>query len=117
MLRSNIKKLMLGKGIKLPHAFLTKRKFTNVMATKLLNNSVKNIKLEHVENLCYYLHATPNDLFEWIPDTAHPNQEGHPLQAIIGRNEDIDYIKLAHLLTKDQLRVISEQVRIMALGK
>lgn len=114
MLRPAIKKLMLGKGIKAPHAFLTKRGFTKAMATRLLNNAVENMRMKHIETLCYHLHCSPNDLFEWIPDTAHPAQEGHPLEALRARNEDIDFVKLAHLLTKDELRQVAKTVQDLA---
>ena len=117
MLRPAIKKLMLAKGIKAPHAFLTKRGFSNSMATRLLNNQVENIRMKHIESLCYYLYCQPTDLFEWVPEKAHPLTDGHPLETIVERNEDIDFVGMAHMLTKDELRGVAKTVQGLAFKK
>ncbi len=111
MLRLNLKKLCLAKGIKTPHSYLTKRGFTPQMATKLLRGNVKNVKTELLEGLCYHLNCLPNDLWEWLPDRRYKDLPDHPLQEIKARNEDIDVGKLLRYLSKDQLREVSTQIQ------
>lgn len=36
-----------------------------------------------MEKLCFLLHCTPNDLFEWRPDKNTLGAENHPLKALM----------------------------------
>ena len=68
MLKLRAKTLMLAKGIAKPHGFLTRTGVNTSTATKILRNDYKNIKLQHLELLCWFVGCTPNELFEWEPD-------------------------------------------------
>jgi DNA-binding Xre family transcriptional regulator len=109
MINLQVKKLMLAKGISQPHAFLTKQGMNPTTATKILRSQCKNLKVAHLELLCWHINCTPSELFEWVPDKKHVDLPGHALQQIRAQNLETDLPKLLKKLTKKQLTDLSSQ--------
>ena len=71
------------RDIERPYSFLKKHGFGHMSASKFANNQVIQPHLAHIEHLCRILHCTPNDLFEWIPETGSDAiDDAHPLNTL-----------------------------------
>ena len=82
MIVLNIRELCKLRGIKHPHAALTKAGISNTVATDYLKKKKGRFVLEDVETLCLLLRCTPNDLFKWVPDEPKDDFPENPLQQI-----------------------------------
>jgi DNA-binding Xre family transcriptional regulator len=82
MLRYNIKRVLVLRGIERPHSFLMKNGFASQTARNFMTNNVVHIKPAQIERLCVLLHCTPNDLYEWQPNASAPVAENHPLKEL-----------------------------------
>ena len=82
MIQLRIKELMAQRGVKSRLSAMTKAGISQAVAQKYLGGSKQWILLEHVGILCLLLRCTPNDLFEWTPDTPADDYPENPLQAI-----------------------------------
>ena len=67
---------------------LVKAKISRRTARGFLDGTATTIKLEHLEKICLLLNCTPNDLFDWKPDTAANPSENHAL-FLLQKNEEI----------------------------
>ena len=84
MLSLNIKRIMNLRGIARPYGFLVKNGFVHTTAINLTNGYAANIKVEHIEKLCYLLNCSPSDLFEWQQTAKSPAlNENHALKELI----------------------------------
>ncbi len=109
MLNLRVKKLMLAKGIAKPHAYLTKLGMNPTTATQILRSNCKNLKVTHLELLCWYLSCTPNELFDWTPDKKYADLPGHALQKIRDQLTETELPKLLKRLNKEQITDLSRQ--------
>ena len=98
---------MVSKGISNPHAFLVKNGINPTTATKILSSRCKNLKVEQIELLCWHISCTPNELFEWEPDSKYVDHPGHPLQAVRLPKIETNLPKLLKKLSKDQIIELS----------
>jgi DNA-binding Xre family transcriptional regulator len=82
MLRFNPGRIIALRGINNALTFLMKNGFQRGTANNLLNHNNTSIKEEHLERLCSLLRCTPNDPFEWRPDSKMPVSDDHPLHSL-----------------------------------
>lgn len=75
-------KVASARGLEKKYKFMVKNGFSPTTATKLANGEVEYLRLEYIEKLCTLLNCTPNDLFEWTPNSKAEDHEDHPLQSI-----------------------------------
>lgn len=107
MLNLRVKRLMISKGIANPHSFLVKNGINHTTATKILSSRCKNLKVEYIELLCWHISCTPNELFEWEPDSKYVDHPGHPLQAVRLPKIETNLPKLLKKLSKNQIMELS----------
>ncbi len=82
MIVLNIHQLCKLRGIKHPHAALTKAGISNTVASDYLKPKKHQIVVQDIEVLCKLLRCTPNDLFKWVPDEASDDYPENTLQQI-----------------------------------
>ena len=70
MLRFNAGRVLNLRGVERFYTYLIKIGFTHMTASNIANGNIAAIKIAHLQRLCYALNCTPNDLFEWIPETG-----------------------------------------------
>lgn len=83
MLYFNIKRVLDLRGIDKPYAFLVKNGFVSQTATNIINNRIARITPAQMEKLCFLLHCTPNDLFDWRAGADAVVSENHPLRTLV----------------------------------
>jgi len=114
MLHLTLSKAFKRKGITKGHKFLKDLGFNPNKASELNRDKTTVIRVDELEKICHALWCTPNDLFGWEPDSKFPALEGHPINLIKLRDEELDLASMGKTLTIDQLRVLNEQARQMA---
>lgn len=82
MLKFNFKRIIRIRRISRPYAFLIGHGFSRNYASKVVNNKLTSIRLQHLEQVCLALKCTPNDLMEWEADDAGIAEESHPLNEL-----------------------------------
>lgn len=82
MLMLNLKKVLRLRGVEKHYNFLVELGFVPATARVLLQGGSSVIKYESLERLCVALNCTPNDLFEWTPETAHNVAATHSLNSM-----------------------------------
>jgi DNA-binding Xre family transcriptional regulator len=82
MLSYNFDQIFNTRGIDKPFMYLKKAGFSNDFASNIRHNRIKRLGLEQMEKLCIALHCTPNDLFDWKPDTNTIVGQDHALHTI-----------------------------------
>jgi len=110
MIVYNFDRILLARGITKPFAYLTKAGFSDQFASKVKNNRIRNLGLKEMEKLCTILHCTPNDFFEWIPDSNSPVDKNHPLSAIRRSDKVVDLTKMLNSVPLGDLDEIEELI-------
>lgn len=83
MLVFNLSRVFKLREIERPYSFLKKHGFAHMSASNFANGNVLQPHISHIENLCRILNCTPNDFYEWIPETGKNDvSETHPLNTL-----------------------------------
>lgn len=97
------------RGVDKRYKFLVRNGFTPTTATKLANGDVEYLRLEYLEKLSALLNCTPNDLFEWTPNSRAEDKADHPLQSI--RKADVvDLTETLRSLPMDKLKEVESLI-------
>jgi hypothetical protein len=104
MLKYNLERLFMLRGISKPASVLIKAGFPRGVAYRILENKIKTFTPSHIEKLCIAFDCTPNELMEWTPDSKYKLAETHPLQKLLPEEKIID------------LREITKDIPIEKLG-
>ncbi|CAN5468511.1 hypothetical protein BH10ACI1_BH10ACI1_24610 [soil metagenome] len=82
MLKFNPKRIFALRGVEKRSGFLVRLGFSYPQATQFLKSGNPSVKVRHIEQLCIALNCTPNDLFEWKPDTNTVLPDAHSLNTL-----------------------------------
>jgi len=105
MLKFSLNKVASVRGVDKRYKFLVKNGFTPTTATKLSNGDVEYLRLDYLEKLSTLLNCTPNDLFEWTPNSRTEDKADHPLQAI-RKSEVVDFTETLRSLPMEKLKEV-----------
>lgn len=83
MLKYNLTRLFMLKGISKPTVFLVKAGFSRNIAARLTGGRFIAIPPKNIERLCLTLKCTPNDLMEWEPAKPELLKENQPLSKLV----------------------------------
>lgn len=97
MLKFNPKNIFLLRGIEKTTAFLVRLGMDYSTASRFLKSKSQFVKIKDIEKLCIALNCTPNDLFEWKPDSNTVLPETHSLNAL----DKGDKVKKLQQIVKD----------------
>jgi DNA-binding Xre family transcriptional regulator len=111
MLQLNLQRVLKARGIETPYKFLVQSGFVPFTAHKYKNGKVEHMRLDHIEKLCTLLNCTPNDIFEWQPDTLLDDRANHPLQKIRKRDKKLEINKILSRLSLEKLEEIEQMLK------
>jgi len=110
MLVFNPRRIFALRGVEKPTSFLVKQGIAPSTAIKFMKAYSSMFKTSYVEMICVGMNCTPNDLFDWHPDTKTTLAENHPLRAL-ERTEKIANIReLLHDMPVEKLAQIEDLV-------
>ncbi len=111
MIQYNFDRIFKARGIDRPFTYLKLAGFSDHFATKIKNNNVKRIELREIERLCILLKCTPNDFFEWIPDTNMQADKTHPLNQVRKSDKVVDLTRTLNSIPLSELDEIEQMIR------
>ena len=111
MIQFNFDRTFKARGIMRPFSFLKQAGFSDGFATKIKNNKATIIRHREMEKLCLLLHCTPNDFYEWIPDSSTPVEENHPMHKIRKNDKVVDITQTLNSVPFDQLEKIDLMIK------
>jgi DNA-binding Xre family transcriptional regulator len=110
MINFNFDRIFKARGVDKPFTYLRKAGFSDNFATKIKNNKIRRIGFKELEKLCLLLRCTPNDLYEWTPDTDSQIDDDHPIQAIRKSEKVFDLTKTLNSIPLSDLDKIEELI-------
>ncbi len=110
MLQFNLRQILNNKGIDRHTLFLSKHGLTTYTASRLLNNRITNINLQHIEILCTALNCTIDELFTWRPG-KDVDVDKHPLQHLRERSNEFYVGDKLKMLSPKKLEAVKEFVK------
>jgi len=106
MLKFNPKNVFLLRGIQKTTGFLVKIGFSYPKASSFLESKSRFVQIKDIEKLCIALNCTPNDLFEWKPDTNTVLPDSHALNALLNTGETKNLQQLVKDIPAEKLKLI-----------
>ena len=79
MLTFNLPRLLKIKGINKPFSYFMSIGYSRGTASKMAQNREMGFTLTKIERYCIDFNCTPNDLFEFHPETKFQLKPDHPL--------------------------------------
>ena len=111
MLKYNLRRLFLLKGVTKPIGYLLKAGFTRSVASRLVNGKINTISDKQIEKLCLTFRCTPNDLMEWTPNTPAETYKHQPLAKLINTTpSNLDLRNVGDEIPYDMLETFAERV-------
>jgi succinate dehydrogenase flavin-adding protein (antitoxin of CptAB toxin-antitoxin module) len=80
------------------------------MATRIVNNRIRQVNISDIQKLCVILKCTPNDFFDWIPGNNDFDIEHHPLNAIKRSDKIVQLAQLVNNIPMDRLADIENLI-------
>jgi DNA-binding Xre family transcriptional regulator len=103
MLSFSLTRVASLRGIGKPYKFLVKNGFTPTTATKLANGDIEFLRVDYLEKLSTLLNCTPNDFFEWTPNSRSEDKGDHPLHGL-KKSELVDLTSTLRGLSMDKIK-------------
>jgi hypothetical protein len=103
MLKFNPRRIFALRGIQNDLTFLIKNGFGRGTANNILNFNNRSVKTEHIEKLCIMLRCTPNDLYEWKPDSKNVVPDDHPINTLRRSDANATLTEIVKDLPLDKL--------------
>ncbi len=105
-------RVMAMRGIDKMFNFLHKNGFIRSTASYLLSGKPSHIKIEHIGRLCVALNCTPNDLFEWKPDSQNIISADHALNSMIKEHsKNVDLREMLKNIPVEKLPEIQSLIK------
>src|SRR5579872_4839676 len=105
MIKIDLKRILIDKGIDNPNQFLRKHGFSSLLASRLVRDQIINVNFNIMERLCLALHCTPNDLLTWYNPSNSQFYKDHPLQQLSAARKTTNSLQhmkhIKELLLKD----------------
>jgi DNA-binding Xre family transcriptional regulator len=108
MLSFNLNPIFVARQITKPYSFLVKIGIAPNTATRIINNQVRIMRLDHIELLCQHLHCEPNDLLAYKPNNLIKLSENHPLNKLITKEDDTQWQETLRTMSLSQLKEITK---------
>lgn len=111
MLRYNFDRVFKARGIEKRFSYLKRAGFTENFAAKISKNKVTHIRLQDLEKLCLLLRCSPNDFFEWTPETETEVEKDHPINNVRKPEKIVDITKTLNAIPINQLDKIEQLIK------
>ena len=112
MLTYNITPLFQKRNIKYRAKHLMQHGISYNLANRIVTGQLDKISLDVLERLCQALNCTPNDIYNYTPNTEADKNEQNALLKLVKENTDTDNLsKMLRDLPLDKLKEIEEVLR------
>ena len=108
MLNFDLKPIFKLRAVENPYSFLVKAGVSPQAATKIINNQMHVLRLDHIEIICDKLNCTPNDLLNWTPNKDVNLSETHSLNKLKRDTNKFQLQDTLKTMSIEQLNEIAE---------
>ncbi len=112
MLTLHLAPIFKARGIERPFTFLVNAGMTRHSATRLLNNKLGILRLDHLELLCRVLVCEPNDLFLFTPEKDQQYTSDHPLLKLKKKGSAANLYETIATMPYAQLKEITKNILV-----
>nr|WP_321450219.1 helix-turn-helix transcriptional regulator [uncultured Carboxylicivirga sp.] len=111
MLIYRFDRIFKARGIANPFSYLRNAGFSDTLASRIKNNKVLRLNMNHLEKLCILLKCTPNDLMAWVPDSNTTIDDNHPLNSLRQNDHEVDMVKTINSIPIGKLAQIEQLIK------
>ncbi|MDI1318469.1 helix-turn-helix transcriptional regulator [Flavobacterium sp.] len=113
MLYFNFVRIFQLKGINKPFSYLCNTGYSAGYATKLTNNRVEQINLVRLEKFCKDFNCTPNDIFDFRPNSKDNLPKDHALNTLTKPEITNEILGKINSLSADKIQQIHDIIKNM----
>jgi DNA-binding Xre family transcriptional regulator len=111
MIAFNLPRLLQTKGVTKPFTYFMSLGYSRGLASKMARNEERGFTLDKLEKYCIHFNCTPNDLFDYHPDSKNKLAADHPLYQLKREDHSGEIHALLHSLPLDKIRELAEQLK------
>lgn len=111
MLTFNLPRLLKIKGVTKPFSYFMKLGYSRGTASKMAQNREMGFTLTKIERYCIDFKCTPNDLFEFHPESKLNLEPNHPLFQLQREDNTSEINALLHELPLEKIKELAELVK------
>ena len=111
MLIFNLPRLLKIKGITKPFSYFMSIGYSRGTASKMAQNRERGFTFDKLERYCIDFNCTPNDLFDFYPNTSKPLPIDHPLLQLKREDNTAVINALLHELPYEKIKELAELVQ------
>ena len=113
MMYLNFSRIFKIKGIAKPFTYLTNNGYSGGYATKLTNNRIEQINIERLEKFCKDFNCTPNDIFDFRPNSKDNLSKDHALHTLTKPEISNEIIGKINAMSPDKIQQIHDIIKNM----
>lgn len=113
MLYFNFIRIFKLKGIAKPFSYLCNNGYSAGYATKLTNNRVEQINLERLEKFCKDFNCTPNDIFDFRPNSKDNLPKEHALHTLTKSEISNEIMGKINAMSAEKIQQIHDIIKNM----
>ena len=107
MLYFNLPRLLRQKGIVKPFSYFLSLGYSRTTASKMATNQVISFTVSKLEQYCIEMNCTPNDLFDYHPNSSSNIGGDHPLNELIRDDVTNEINALLHNLPMKKIKELA----------
>jgi len=111
MLISRFDRIFKARDIAHPYSYLCNARFSDTLASRIKNNKVERLRMNHLEKLCILLKYIPNDIVAWHSDSKTDIEAEHPLNNLRQSDHEIDLVKTINSIPLGKLEKIEQLIK------
>ncbi|WP_320054227.1 helix-turn-helix transcriptional regulator [uncultured Acetobacteroides sp.] len=110
MLKLNLYRILLSRGIEDPYQHLRSNGYQRHKITNLMHGRNATVNLDELEYLCETYGCTPNDLLDWTPSDESKDNKSHPLQPLRRSKTSVSIHKMIDALSPDRIKELERYI-------
>ena len=111
MLTFNLPRLLKIKGITKPFSYFMSIGYSRGTASKMAQNLERGFTFDKLERYCIDFNCTPNDLFDFYPNTSKSLPDNHPFFQLKREDNTAAINALLHELPYEKIKELAELVQ------
>jgi DNA-binding Xre family transcriptional regulator len=98
------------RNIERPFNFLVKSGISRNIAERIAGDAYYKIDPVVLESVCVLLHCTPNELFEWFPNTPAQDTPDHPLASLKAKPANSRVLEMLGKIPVDKFDLLEKAI-------
>ena len=111
MISFNLPRLLKTKGITKPFSHFMSLGYSRGLASRMAGNQERGFTLDKLEKYCIHFNCTPNDLFDYHPDSKNRLAPNHPLYQLKREDNTEEINALLHELPLEKIRELAQLIK------